>query len=238
MRIDSTTFAAAFAITLSVFFIGGCGNDETPQLPRARTGLVLRLFENFKENDTVAAAQQIAKLQSEDPGNAFLAELAVRNAINGVILKAQKELDELRLEDALATIQAARKQYPFELRLEECEQKLLDLITISGNIKMLNNRELSGENLAISLEVLKEISAKDPKLKKLPAKLKPYEAKLLQIQKKERSRTLKDLGYELRELRNNENSLADTLEAQYRIEMATEKSSGIPRTTHSLFLEQ
>ncbi len=193
----------------------GCRQESAPELPRARSAMIIRLFENLQQKRYVEAQEQINKLQLEDPDKAFLAEMDWQTYANSQMIQAQQALDQGKIAESLAVIERALRKQPFNPQLLTAMEELRRLQRLQNNVLELE-RARSSRELGNAIAVLDELRAGYPPAKPLEAILKKSAARQVRMNRQERREALFSLGADLADCRRAGDTLADTLEALYR----------------------
>ena len=131
------TFFTVFLIALMGLCNTGCKPNHAPP-PLEKGKLVMRFFSSIEKGDYAAAARQGEKLSSMDKHNSSIVELIEIQQCNIYVKKAQEELDNGNLNDAMEIIQEGIESYPGNRTLPAYYSKLRQLRNAK---RLINNME-------------------------------------------------------------------------------------------------
>lgn len=205
-----------------LFLTVSCRQEpERPPIPRNRSELLLRLFDNLQQKNYPAALAQIEKLEAESPDSGYLKELRELLTVNACIAEAQTALNKGDLNKAIQTVATARNKLPFNRQLEAAEEDLTLLRRISNNIDELG-RARSSEDLRIVIKVLDSMAVSYKPVQPLEKVLKLSRERRKQMEIRERYLTMFGLVANAGSLQSESDAITETAEA---LLLATENDS-------------
>ena len=140
-----------------LFLLAACSEKQPVELPREKSGLVLRSLAYAEAENYASALDNVRKLKIIDPTNEFLYEFERIMLDSMYVAKSQKLLDSGDVQGALDVLNAALKTHGARLKNSLAAQgKLLQVLKVQSLVESLSYAQSSQEmeRAARSLETL------------------------------------------------------------------------------------